>query len=199
MSIMAQSKEQVAALENAGITVAVSDAQDISGIYDAISMLGIITGKNDNAEELVSKMKDEIQDISDQAMKLKSDEPGTVYFEVSPLEWGLWAAGPGTFMDEAAKLVGLENAFSDIGPWAEISQEQVIERDPDYIVSVAMYTGEGPLPDEEIMARAGWQNISAVAEKNVFSANSDEFTRPGPRLVDGIRSLFEFVYESSQD
>ena len=63
----------------------------------------------------------------------KSENTGkTVYFEVSPLQWGLWTAGKGTFMDELATMCGLTNAFADVEGWAEISEEQVLERNPDY-------------------------------------------------------------------
>ena len=40
MSTMAQTEEQVAALEAAGVRVIVSDAQDIAGVYDAITLIG---------------------------------------------------------------------------------------------------------------------------------------------------------------
>lgn len=49
-------------------------------------------------------------------------------------------------MDEIAQICGLRNAFGDVEGWAEISQEQVLERNPDYIVTVAMDAGDGPTP-----------------------------------------------------
>ena len=116
------------------------------------------------------------------------------YFEVSPLEFGLWTAGDNTFMQEIATMLGYENAFADVDGWGEISEEQVLSRDPDTIVTVAMYFGEGPKPDEEIAGRTGWDELKAVKEKRIFMANSDEFSRPGPRLADGAEALFDFFY-----
>ena len=118
----------------------------------------------------------------------------TVYFEVSPLEYGLWTAGKGTFMDELAQMIGLKNAFEDVEGWAAISEEQVLERDPDYIVTISMYYGEGPTPVEEIMGREGWQELKAVKNEAVFNADSNEVSRPGPRLVDAAQALYDFVY-----
>ena len=40
MSKMAQTVEQVEALEAAGVRVVISDAQNLAGVYDAIEMLG---------------------------------------------------------------------------------------------------------------------------------------------------------------
>lgn len=191
MATMAQTKEQVEALEAAGVRVVVSDAQDIAGVYTAIELIGAVTGKNDEAAALIAGMKDSFAAI---AAKAEGDGSKTVYFEVSPLEYGLWTAGKGTFLDELAQMIGLKNAFEDVEGWAAISEEQVLERDPDYIVTISMYYGEGPTPVEEIMGREGWQELKAVKNEAVFNADSNEVSRPGPRLVDAAQALYDFVY-----
>ena len=189
MAKMAQTEEQVAALEKAGIRVVVSDAQDIEGVYTAIRLIGALVGRNDEAEAMVADMQSAFADIA-----AKSENTGkTVYFEVSPLQWGLWTAGKGTFMDELATLCGLTNAFADVEGWAEISEEQVLERDPDYIVTISMYYGEGPTPVEEIKSRAGWDALKAVQNDAIFNADSNEVSRPGPRLKDAAEALYTFV------
>ena len=189
MAKMAQTEEQVAALEKAGIRVVVSDAQDIEGVYTAIRLIGALVGRNDEAEAMVADMQSTFADIA-----AKSENTGkTVYFEVSPLQWGLWTAGKGTFMDELATMCGLTNAFADVEGWAEISEEQVLERDPDYIVTISMYYGEGPTPVEEIKSRAGWDALKAVQNDAIFNADSNEVSRPGPRLKDAAETLYQFV------
>lgn len=189
MAKMAQTEEQVAALEKAGIRVVVSDAQDIEGVYTAIRLIGALVGRNDEAEAMVADMQSAFADIA-----AKSENTGkTVYFEVSPLQWGLWTAGKGTFMDELATMCGLTNAFADVEGWAEISEEQVLERDPDYIVTISMYYGEGPTPVEEIKARTGWDTLKAVQNDAIFNADSNEVSRPGPRLKDAAEALYTFV------
>ena len=197
MGTMDQSLEQIEALEQAGFLVVVTDAQDVNGIYESISLIGGVTGHDSEAVELNENIKTELAAISEKASEKAGSEKKSVYFEVSPLEWGLWAAGSGTFMNELAELIGLENSFSDVDQWGEISQEQVIERDPDYIVTIAMYFGEGPKPEEEIMSRPGWSDLTAVKNEQVFNADSDELSRPGPRIVEGIKSLYSFVYGES--
>ena len=82
--------------------------------------------------------------------------------------------------------------------WAEVSQEQVLARDPDFIVTTAMYFGEGPTPVEEISSRAGWENLRAVKNLHVLQMDSDEVSRPGPRLADAAQRLFDLVYTSEQ-
>ena len=193
MSTMAQTEEQTAALEAAGIQVVISDAHDIEGVYAAIKLIGAIAGKNNEAAAVIDNMKTAFAEISD---KVKGNTGKTIYFEVSPLEWGLWTAGKGTFMDELATMLGLTNAFADVNGWGEISQEQVIKRDPDYIVTITMYFGEGPTPVDEIMGREGWKDMKAIKNGMILNADSNEISRPGPRLADAIVTLYRFFYES---
>ena len=193
MSTMAQTEEQVAQLENAGIKVVVSDAQDIEGTYTAISMIGEILGKTEEANEVIDSMKAVFEEI--QANKL--DGTKTIYFEVSPLQWGLWTAGTSSFMSEIAEMMGLRNCFDDISDsWAAISEEQVLERNPDFILTITMYYGEGPTPEEEIMGRAGWENVTAVKNGDILNLVNNELSRPAPRLAEGAQMLFDFVVES---
>lgn len=189
MSTMAQSEEQVAQLEAAGIKVIVSDANDIEGTYTAINMIGTLAGKTAEAEALVSSMRSAFSELAKKA----GDGTKTVYFEVSPLEYGLWTAGANTFMNEAANMLGVKNCFEDIDGWGEISQEQVIERNPDFIVTITMYFGEGPTPEEELLSRAGWQDVTAIKNKAILNLPNNELSRPGPRLVDGVKLLSEFI------
>ena len=191
MNTMTQTVEQVETLENAGITVVVSEATDIAGVYTAINMIGALTGKVSEANSVVDQMKSVFSEVSG---KVPVSTGKTVYFEVSPLEYGLWTAGSGTFMNELAGMLGLKNAFADLDGWAEISQEQVIERDPDYIVTITMYSGSGVSPVEEIKARDGWQNISAVKNNAILNADSNSISRPGPRLADALKTMYSFIY-----
>ena len=195
MSTMAQTEEQVKALEDAGVKVVVSDAQDIEGVYTAIGLIGALMGKDAEAEALAADMQAAFAGIAD-----KAENTGkTVYFEVSPLQWGLWTAGKGTFMDELATLCGLTNAFADLDGWAEISEEQVLARDPDYIVTITMYYGEGPTPVEEIKGRVGWDTLKAVQNDDILNADYNEMSRPGPRLMDAAETLYTFVSDDVQE
>ena len=192
MSTMAQTKDQIAQLEAAGIKVVVSDAQNIEGVYTAITMMGALTGHETQAAEVVSGMKSTFESLSARAGEL---EGKSVYFEVSPLQYGLWTAGGSTFMDEVANMLGLKNVFSNVTGWAEVSEEQVLEANPDIIVTIAMYFGEGQTPEEEILSRAGWQDVTAVKNGDILNLQTNELSRPGPRLADGAKALFDFVLE----
>ena len=186
MSDMSQTEEQANMLEENGVKVVISDANDIAGVYTAIRMIGALMGKDAEAETLIADMQATFDEIA-----AKSEKSGkTVYFEVSPLQWGLWTAGSSTFMDELAALCGASNVFSDIEGWQAISEEQVIDRNPDYIVSIA---GMGDTGVEEILSREGWSDVTAVKNGDVYSADSNAISRPGPRLKDAAIELYNFL------
>lgn len=196
MTKMAQNAEHTDALAKAGIQTLVTDAQDIQGVYAAIALLGQVTGRAEEASRLTGEMKEAFADI---VKKVDGRKAGSAYYEASPLQWGLWASGSGTFMDEIGQMVGLANIFEGSSAWVEVSEEQVISLSPDYIFTTTMYFGEGPRPEEEILGRAGWENISAVKEKQVVNLDGDIFTRPGPRLVDAAGFLYEYLFEAAGD
>ena len=194
MSSMAQTEEQVKQLEDAGVAVVVNDAKDIAGVYTSIEILGKLLGRDAEAQKIIEDMQAGCAEI--EANKL--DGTQTVYFEVSPLQWGLWTAGKGTFMNEIAEMMGLKNCFEDLDDWAQISEEQVLERNPDYIVTITMYWGEGPTPEEEIMSRPGWENVTAVKNGAILNLPNNELSRPIPRLADGAKMLYDFVEQYAE-
>lgn len=177
MSDMAQDPAQIAALEKAGIAVCVTQNSDIAGVYETIRVIGEVLDLQDAAEAIVADMEARFETVRKNS---EGKAPGTVYFEVSPLQYGLWTAGGDTFMNEISGMLGLENAFADVTGWGEVSEEQVIQRDPDFIVTNTMYFGEGALPADEILGRTGWENIAAVREGAVYHDQDDSLSVPRP-------------------
>ncbi|MEL4106117.1 ABC transporter substrate-binding protein [Oscillospiraceae bacterium WX1] len=197
MSTMDQSTDQVKSFEDAGIKVIMTNAQTIEDVYSAITLIGQVVGKNTEATAVVSNMKKTFDDLKAKvAANTAATSKKSIYFEVSPLQYGLYAAGSGTYMDEIATMLGLTNIFSDTKDWATVSEEQVIQRNPDFIVTTAMSYDGSPNPIDEILGRKGWENISAVMNKTIYNAdsNSSALMHPGPRLADAATELYNFIY-----
>lgn len=192
MNDMAHTVEQVSLLEQNGVKVITTNADSIPEVYQAIRLIGQVMGKNAEAEALITDMQTTFDGIAAKAEQTDK----TIYFEVMPLEWGLWSAGANTFMQELAEICGMKNAFADLDGWQPISQEQVIDRDPDYIVLV---TGMGDTAVDEVMNRPGWQDIKAIRNGKVYNADSYTLTRPAPRLKDAAIDLYNFLYGIAED
>ena len=192
MSDMAHTKEQVNLLDQNGVRVITTNANSIAEVYESIRLLGRVMGKEAEAANLIADMQAAFDAIAAKSEKTEK----TIYFEIMPLEWGLWSAGTNTFMHEFAEMCGMRNAFADIDGWQAVSEEQVIARNPDYIVLV---TGMGETAVEEVMNRAGWEEISAIRNGKVYNADSYALTRPAPRLKDAAIDLYNFLYEAEAE
>ena len=186
LSDMNDTPEMVELLESNGVCVIVTDPNSIEEVYVNIRLLGAVMGKAAEAEAVITDMQATFADIASKSAKTDK----TIYFEVMPLEWGLWSAGANTFMHELAEICGMKNAFADIDGWQQVSQEQVIERDPDYIVLV---TGMGESAVDEVLGRMGWGEMKAIQNGAVFNADSYAMTRPAPRLMEAAQDLYNFL------
>lgn len=181
--------EAVQKLEELGLkVVTIKSAANIDDVYSDIELMAKVTGTEDKAKEIIAGMKQKLEGIVSKVSGLETKK--RVYLEISPSP-DIWTAGSGTFQDELLKLIGVENIFSDVEGWANISEEAVIAAKPDIILTTVGYA---PEPEKEIMGRSPWRDIPAIKNNQVFYVDSDLTTRPGPRIIDGVEVLFEAVY-----
>lgn len=185
---MAQSEEQIKTLEDAGVKVFVSSSSSLNDTYEQIEKLGKILNKTEDAEKLVKTMKDGFAAIKDKA---KDRAAVNAYVEISPLEYGLWTCGTGTFQHELLDILGVENVFGDVEGWKEVSEEQVIDLNPDVIITTSYY---GEKPVDEILGRENWKDINAVKNNKVFLIHPDILSRPSQRLLEGVKELEKVIY-----
>jgi iron complex transport system substrate-binding protein len=188
---MAQNVDQFKQLEDAGIKVIVTQAGNIADTYKIIEMIGKTLNRGAKAIEIINGMEKDFATINGQ---VKNNPPKKVYIEISPLQYKLWSCGKGTFQDELLTLVGATNIFSDISNWKEVSEEQVISRNPEIIITTVgpMYGIADPI--DEIKGRANWKKIDAVKNGKIFVTDSDAIQRPGPRLAIAAKDLVKIIY-----
>ena len=192
MNDMSQSEDQVKQLEENGVKVVVSKTSNIESVYTAIRLIGALMGKDAEAEAVIADM----QHTFDEIKASVTGEEKKVYFEISPPPY-LYTAGSTSYMNELAEICGVTNIFADQeDAWLMISEEQVIERNPDYIVLI---TGMGSAGVEEILSREGWGDISAIQSQKVFNDDDSCMARPSPRLKDAAIELFNFVYDTAAE
>ena len=188
LNSMSQSEEQVRQLEENGVKVVVSSTSNIESVYTAITLIGKLMGKEAEAEAVIADM----QQTFDEIKASVSGEAKKVYFEISPPPY-LYTAGSSSYMNELAEICGIKNIFDDqADAWLMISEEQVIERNPDYIVLITNMGSQGV---EEILSRDGWGDINAIQNQKVFNDEDSCMARPSPRLKDAAIELFNFVNE----
>lgn len=185
------SAEGLQQLKDAGITVVlIPGASSFAQVYENIEMIGKITGAEDKAEEVINDMKDRIAKVKEKATEVK--EKKSVIFEVFP-EPTISLAGEKTFMGEIASIINAELSNADLeDAWPQVNPEYVIEKNPDVIITTYGFFTEDPVA--KVSSRPGFQDITAVKEKQIFDVNNDLVTRPGPRLAEGVEEVAKFVY-----
>lgn len=189
MSVM---EDQIKQLEESGAKIIITEANTLEETYKVIEMIGAAVGKTEEAASVIAGMKAGFEKIRSQAAHQK---PVKVYVEVSPLEYGLWSCGKGTFVQELLDMTGAQNIFSDVEGWSAVSEEQVLERNPDIILTTASPLTGIEDPAGEISGRANWTELSAVKNGKVFMLDADMLSRPGPRLVDAAHQIQETMKE----
>jgi iron complex transport system substrate-binding protein len=200
----------VSALTEAGVPIVVTNASDINNMYGAISLLGTVTNHAEEASALVSQM---IPSIA--ALQTKVSEHGeTVYLEMTPLSEGLTTEGGGSIFSALVSLLGFHNEFEDLSGSLSITQDQVVGRSPDYIITAANggssdASNATATPDPaaetpaltgpaEILARSDWAQVDAVVKQHVYYIDSALITRAGPRIIGGLNALYTALYENTQ-
>ena len=180
-----------AQLKRLGIKVAVHEPKNIKELLDSIKEIGGLTAKQAQAEELVKKMQQTIQEVNAKAAAIPLEQRPWVFVEY----WNnpLMTAGPGSFIDELITLAGGRNiAYDAPRAYCNFSPEEVLSRNPGCIILAYMVSGDAATT---LTHRLGWSALSAVKNKRVYSdINPDLLLRPGPRIVEGLRQVHIRLY-----
>jgi len=174
--------EVVPALQERGVPVFVVDPQTVLGVLETIRTIGHITGKDQAAAALTSQMQERINAVQE---TIKDAPRPRVFWELGP---ELYTAGPGSFLNDLIVMAGGENVAADAeSPWPQLSLEAIVLKDPAIVVLADHNYGETA---ETVTQRSGWWNITAVREGRIVELTDDDiFSRPGPRIVEGLEFL----------
>jgi iron complex transport system substrate-binding protein len=180
------SEEDNKRLEEAGIVVAGFMPETIDEVINTIEKIGILTGNNDKAKEVVEEMKSERDEI---ISKVKDLGTKRVFYEV--YNDPLMTAGPGSFIDELITLAGGENiAKDDDSPYPQYDVEKLIEKNPE----VYLIPNDSTTTLETLKERPGFENIDAIKNSQVYSLDANIVSRPGPRIIEGLKEIAKAIH-----
>ena len=188
-----QQKTIIPALEGKGLTIFTLDPKTLDEVLEAITLVGEITGKEEEASELVAEMQKRIKAVTDKTSSLLLQEQRPRVFYVT---WHdpLMTCGAGTHHDELIRLAGGTNVARDLTGYAGISLEAIIGANPEVIIAgVGMGTGED-LPFQFVKTEPRLRNIDARRNNRVYNIEVDLAGRHGPRLVDALEKFAEFIH-----
>lgn len=176
-------------LEDAGIKVfAIQSAKSFDDVYGDIEQVATVMGIKDKGDKLNEDIKGKIADVQAKVKDVK--EPKNIYLEISPKP-DIYTAGSGTFQQEILNAANVNNVFADLKGWVKVSEEDIIAKNPDVILTTVNYVKD---PAAEILSRDGWNSITAIQNKAVYSIDTDISNRPGPRIGEAVELIAKAVY-----
>jgi iron complex transport system substrate-binding protein len=169
-----------------GLTVLNCNQRSIAEIFETITMISRILGKDTEGEELIADYTRGLKEIENSASGFPYRP--RVYFEewndplISGIEW----------VEELIEIAGGEVIFPELRKYRKakdrtVEWEAVVERNPEVIF--ASWCGM-KVNIDEIVSRPRADQIAAVQLNQIFEIPSSLILQPGPAaLTDGVTQL----------
>ena len=178
-----------------GVQVTVFNQRSVEEIFSVLYQVAAMVGQSQRGLDLLEGMRARLLEI-ETAAKALPRRP-RVYFEewdephISAIRWvsqltGI-AGGDDCFPELAKMPMGKDRIIAHGG--------EIVRRNPDIIVG--SWCGKKFRP-EKVAARAGWEGVNAVKNRQLFEIKSADILQPGPAaLTDGVTQLHRIVMEWS--
>jgi iron complex transport system substrate-binding protein len=175
--------ETVRALETLGIPSYAIDPHTVADILSSTEKLADVLGAPDAGKALESELR---QRLSALQTRLAGIPPRRVLFIV----WTepLISIGKQTFIADALREAGAVSIVDSQQNWPQISMEEVVHLQPDYLVFAAAHFAGGEHDFDVLATQPGWDILQAVQNRR-YAVISDAVNRPAPRIVSAIEEL----------
>jgi iron complex transport system substrate-binding protein len=162
------------------------DPHSVEGILDAIVEVGRATGAEVKAKEVVEGLRDRIQ-------RVKRDAGRLLTIGTFALEWSDPPFVAGHWVPEMVRLAGGEPLLNEAGqPSRKVTWREVADAGPEVIVFMpcGYYLEDAEADVEPLFSIPDFADTPAARTGSVFATDaSSYFSRPGPRIVDGLEIL----------
>ena len=170
------------------------DPRTLGDVFADIRRVGKITGRTSEAIALVTELERRLETV--RAAVAQRPRP-----RVLALEWLDPPFAGGHWVPEMIGLAGGIDAIAQPGDHSErLTWDRIAAADPDVIVAMPCGFDEAGAREQvaAVADRPEWQSLRAVREGQVHAVDANGcFSRPGPRLVDGIERLAAIFHNMS--
>jgi iron complex transport system substrate-binding protein len=168
-----------------GFPVFATNQRTLSEIETTLASLARLVGCEAKGEIVLREFRERLAPVENVTTRPK------IYFE----EWNEPFISGIAWVSELIERAGGEDIFASLQNQraAEdriVSSEQICEANPEIIF--ASWCGK-PVDLAEISARDGWDNLSAVREKQIHEISGENILQPGFRLVYGYERMKEII------
>jgi iron complex transport system substrate-binding protein len=176
-------RDAALALRGSGIAVISLRIDRIAEFERAAKILGDALGEPGRARIVV----DSVRATLERVRTATSGRPRPTVFMLS-WETPLMTIGSGSFLTELVDIAGGQNVFGDLeGPSPQVSFEEVLRRNPEYILGRPETAGKLGASDR-------WRGLPAVREGRVLVMDTVLVGRPGVRLGEAAVSIARLLH-----
>jgi len=182
-------------LEKSGITVVSLQPSDITEMYDYWLKLGLLTGKDRQAKQMIQSFKQKIDRIKARTYDIQVKK--RVYFQAIHTRMK-------TFTKDAMAIFALETAGGiNVASDAKASRntniaiygkEQILAKASQIDVFLAQKGVMNAVSIEQIKNEPGFNIIKAIKNNQIYLIDENIVSRPVPRLYNGIVSIGKLLY-----
>ncbi len=162
----------------------------LEDVFDTMLLVGEETNFKTQAINAVTQLKDRVSkviELTEKNIPINS-RPNTVF-----LEWIDPIFNAGHWTPELIEYAGAESLLSNKHrPSTTISWQNIVNVDPDVVfIACCGYDLKRTLKDIPVLVKKDeWSRLKAVKQGKVYVTDGNAyFSRPGPRLVDGLEIM----------
>ena len=168
-------------------TLSIDSNKSIKDIQKSILQLGKILEKEREAENLVSRISSNFDEMGSKTSKLPKKSvlfvlgrnPGTLE--------DIYVIGRDNYINELINLAGGENVVKSNRFALKIAKDAILSFNPEVIIEI---TYDKTVSKDSIMKTwSGLKEISAVKNNEIYIVSSSELLRPSQRIIEGANIL----------
>jgi len=171
------------------------EPKNLSGILETILIIGEVTGTQERAEEITEKLGSRIEVIRSR-LGDKRDRP-----RVFCLEWLDPPYVAGHWIPEMVEIAGGDCGIGKPGePSFKVTWDEIVEFAPQKLLIMPCgYNIEKTFEEiDAVSSKDEWFKLPATGRGEIYLLDANSyFSRPGPRVVDGLEILAKTIQPES--
>jgi cobalamin transport system substrate-binding protein len=179
--------EAIAQLRSLRVPTVVVYAPTVAKVFADVELTGRTVGREAAARDLAASMRAQFDQIG--AATKAALKPRT-WYEIDATG-AFYGPADNSFLAEMIRLAGGEPITTGSPDKFDIPAERLIKADPEVILLGDAAYG---VTNAQVVARPGWKTMTAVKKNAIKPIDDIVVTRPGPRIVDGLRALVDALH-----
>ena len=184
-------------LKGAGITVISLQPRSVDELFKYWLELGLLTGKDENAKQMISDFKQELAKIDKKISIIPLEQRPRVYFE--SIHSKMKTFSPTSIAIFVLEQAGGRNIATDTKARrntniAAYGKERILSHAQEIDIFLAQQGRMNRITIEQIAEEPGFQAIKAIQEGKISLVDEQLVSRPTQRILEGIRQINTILY-----